>query len=442
MAKTRLNDRAIRKAPPATGQVELWDDLLPGFGLRIAAGGSRTYFVMKRLNGRLVRRTVGKVAPVDLGLTGIARPDQLTLTEARKQARVIMEALAGGVDPAARIKPSGIVPASNPETFSEVAAAYFADPARRGGGSLRSRSELERKVRVDLEGWKDRPIAGLTRADIRDVITAKHKVSPVSANRLLALVRRIFRWAVREELIGANPAMDIEPTPETERERVLTIDELARIWAGADAMGYPFGPLIQVLILTAQRRSEVAGLRRSEIDGANWKLPDDRAKRGKGHLVPLSPRALALIEAQPDASGASGLVFTTGKRQPGNESSDPVPVSGWSRMKNRIDKVIAEAGAKAANEELDMERHGLPHWTLHDIRRSVATHLRDSEVMGERNRADRLTISKILNHAEGGMTRLYDRYSADPEKRRALDAWAHVIERRCGLNVVKLGARA
>ena len=442
MPKIFINDKSARRAAPKSGQIELWDTVKPGFGLRIAEKGARTYFVMRRINGRLVRRTIGRHPPLDVPRDAPLREGEYWPADARAKAEAFLTDMARGIDPAAKAAPVAVKSPEAPETFGNVAAAYFADPARRGGGSLRSRAELERKVRVDLDVWKDRPISGLTRADIRDVITAKHKASPVSANRLLALVRRIFRWAVREELIGANPAMDIEPTPETERERVLTIDEIARIWAGADAMGYPFGPLIQVLILTGQRRSEVAGLRRSEIDGANWKLPDDRAKRGKGHLVPLSPRALALIEAQPDASGGAGLVFTTGKRQPGNESNDAVPVSGWSRMKNRIDKVIAEAEAKAADEELDMERHGLPHWTLHDIRRSVATHLRDSEVMGERDRADRLTISKILNHAEGGMTRLYDRYSADPEKRRALDAWARVIERRCGLNVIRLGERA
>ena len=125
-----------------------------------------------------------------------------------------------------------------------------------------------------------------------------------------------------------------------------------------------------------------------------------------------------------------------------DRDAPPVPVSGWSRLKTRLDLIIAEAAAKAVDETLDMERHGLPAWTLHDIRRSVATHLRDEAVMGD-DRADRLTISKILNHAEGGMTRIYDRYASDPEKRKALEAWADRIERLCGLNVVSMdGARA
>lgn len=444
MAKIRLTDRTLRRPPPDAGQVELWDDLVPGFGLRIAAGGARTFFVMKRLKGKLVRRTVGKVAPAD----GAAVEGELTLPAARERARKLLEALARGIDPdAAKAAQAGAGAASTPRTFGEVAAAYFKDPSKRGGAALRSRGELERKVRVDLAAWKDRPIAEITRADVRAVINAKHATSPVSANRLLALVRRILRWAVREDLIGANPAMDIDrPAQEEERDRVLTLAELQRVWAGAEAMGYPYGPLIKMLILTAQRRNEVAGLLRDEIDGKNWKLPDARAKRGKGHLVPLSPRAVAILEDLPTIGG-SPLMFTTGKRaakkgEKVDAQAQPAPVSGWSRMKDRLDRVIAEQAAKAAKEPLDMERHGMAPWTLHDLRRSVATHLRDEEVMGAA-RVDRLTVSKVLNHAESGVTKLYDRYSSDPEKRAALEAWALVIERLCGLNVVDLGkARA
>lgn len=440
MAKIRITDKTLRRPPPPSGQTELWDDLVPGFGLRIAAGGSRTYFVMKRLNGKLVRRTVGKVATGDRPGAG-----ELALTAARERARALLATLAGGVDPdeakAARAR------AQTPNTFAEVAKSYFADPSKRGGAALRSRGELERKVRVDLAAWADRPIAEITRADVRAVIGAKHATSPVSANRLLALVRRIFRWAVREDLIGANPAMDIDPpAQEEERDRVLSLAEIAQVWRGADAIGFPYGPLVKLLILTAQRRNEVAGLTRGEIAGNGWRLPDSRAKRGKGHLVPLSKPALAILEGVPKIEGTD-LVFTTGKRaakkgQKVDPKAVPAAVSGWSRMKDRLDAVIAKQAAEAADEPLDIEKHALPAWTLHDLRRSVATHLRDSEVMGAAS-VDRLTVSKILNHAEGGMTRLYDRYSNDKEKRAALEAWAAVIERTCGLNVVKLGeARA
>lgn len=441
MAKQRLTDRSLQKPPPAAGQFELWDDVVSGFGLRIAAGGSRTYFVMKRLNGKLARRTVGKV-PV--GLAPIEARGEVTLAQARKRAREMILQMESGVDPSPKATPAKAAHA-DPQTFGEVAAAYMADPSKRGGGALRSKGELERKVRVDLVGWSNRPVGEIARADVRALINAKHKTSPVSANRLLALVRRIFRWAVREDLIAANPAADIDrPAQEEERDRVLTLGELGRIWTGAEALSHPYGPLIKLLILTAQRRNEVAGLYWAEIEGAAWKLPDARAKRGKGHLVPLSPRAVAILNELPRV-GDGKLVFTTGKRaakkgEKVDAKAPPAPVSGWSRVKDRLDRLIAEAQAKELDEPFDPERHGLAHWTLHDLRRSVATHLRDGAAMGG-DRVERLTVSKILNHAEGGMTRLYDRYSADPEKRAALEAWARVIERQCGLNVVPLQGR-
>jgi len=443
--KKTLNDKVARQPLPDAGQVEIWDTVLPGFGLRIAAGGARTFFVMKRLNGRLVRRTVGRYPALHLAHGDPLRPGEMWPADARDKARRMMADLARGIDPdAKRLAPAA---RGNPSTFGEVAAAYFDDPSKRGGAALRSRAELERKARVDLAAWKNRPVAEITRADVRAVINAKHATSPVAANRLLALARRVLRWAVREELIGANPAADIDPpAQEDERDRVLSLGELARVWHGAEALGYPYGPIIKLLILTAQRRGEVAGMERGEIDGKNWRLPDGRAKRGKGHLVPLSPRAVSILDEGVPQVGASPLVFTTGKRsarkgEKVDPKAPPAPVSGWSRVKDRLDKLIAQAAAKGADEPLDMERHALRPWTLHDIRRSVATHLRDADVMGDA-RADRLTVSKILNHSEGGMTRLYDRYAADPEKRRALDAWALVIGRRCGLNVVGLDGKA
>jgi integrase len=440
MARARLTDKSLQKPPPEAGQLELWDDLVPGFGLRIAAGGSRTFFVMKRLNGKLVRRTVGKAPPPSATTTG---PGELRLADARAKARQMLSDLARGIDPVEREQPGE----RQLNTFSEVAAAYFADPARRGGAKLASKAELERKVRIDLAAWCDRPIAEITKAEIKALLSAKRETSPVAANRLLSLLKRIFGWAAIEDIIPANPAAYIEGTEEQERDRVLTLDELRRVWHGAEAMGYPYGPLIQLLILTAQRRNEVAELVWAEIDGTAWRLPDSRSKRGKGHLIPLSPRAVSILGDLPKIGDKPTYVFTTGRRaakkgQKVDREAPPAAVSGWSRMKTRLDSIIAKQAAKAADKPLDLKEHTLPAWTLHDLRRSVATHLRDPESMGEA-RVDRLTVSKILNHAEGGMTRLYDRYSSDPEKRAALEAWALRVERLCGLNVVNMtGAKS
>jgi integrase len=350
MAKVTLNERSIRRAPPAVGQIELRDLYTPGFGLRIAAGGARTYFAMRRVNGKMVRRTVGRA---HIG-EGPPAPGELLLADARSKARLILSDLQRGIDSqgdlaaravrktenaryakAAAIAEDLCAASAASRTFAAVSANYFADPSKRGGASLRSRAELERKVRVDLAAWHDLSIDAITRQEIRAVVKRKARTSPVSANRLLALIRRILRWAVREEIIAGNPATDIDPpAQETERARVLTLEELARIWAGCDVLGYPFGPIIKILILTAQRRSEVGSLRWSEINESVWRLPDLRAKRGKGHLIPLSPRAVAILAAVVKVGDNPELVFTTGRRRfppaPG-EKVVPAPVGGWSR---------------------------------------------------------------------------------------------------------------
>ncbi len=462
MTKVVLNDKSIRRAPPPSGQIELWDSYLPGFGLRISAGGSRTYFVMRRVSGKMVRRSVAKAPPPESQPGDRLANGELWPADARDRARTLLNELARGIDTkreekdAADLVKLELAAAearaadAARRTFAAVAAAYFADTSKRGGARLRTLAELQRKVRVDLADWADKPIESITRSDVKAKLREKALTSPVSANRLLALIRRILRWAAREDLISANPAWEVDaPTEEVERDRVLTLQELTSIWKAADALGYPFGGLTKLLILTAQRRGEIAGLRWSEIDGMVWKLPDDRAKRGKGHLVPLSPLALDVLNALPRLDGPSGFVFTTGRRKPGTTiEAEPVPVAGWSRAKRRLDDLIAAAAAKengVSHEDLTkpekLAAYRLADWTLHDIRRSVSTHLRDSEVMGP-SRVDRLTVSKILNHAEGGMTRIYDRYSADPEKRQALDAWSDRVKRLLGLNIIDLAAGA
>ena len=424
MPTLTLTDASLKRKPPASGQTELWDTVVPGFGLRIGYGGKRTFFVMTRISGRQVRRSVGAYPAVGLA-------------DARAAARHMLELAATGLDPKEAVKRAALEEErSRRQLFRTVAEEYLADTGSGGGANLRTQSELRRKLKVDVfPQWGDRPIREITRGDVRELLREKAKQSPIAANRVLALIRRVFAWALDQELIDASPAFRVpRPGQEGERERVLTLDEIHLVWMGCDKLGYPFGPLIKLAILTAQRRGEVAGLLWEEVDGNAWRLPGTRAKSGKGHLVPLSTRAVDLLEKLPRIGDSPTLAFTTGIRKGKSADGEPLPpapVTGWSRVKTRLDGLIAEIVAREAEEDLDLKKHALPSWTLHDLRRSVATHLRDAGV-------DRLTVSKILNHAEGGMTRIYDRYTADREKRAALQEWGEKIERLVGLNVLEL----
>jgi len=462
MAKVRLNEKSIRKPPPPSGQVELWDDITPGFGLRIAAGGSRTYFVMRRVGGKLVRRTIGKAPTPDV-MNGAPLPEGLYWpAEARKLARDRLADMAAGQDPGV-VRVAQRAPKAaeqDPNSFKAVAEAYLADRLKGGGYHLASRPELERKLKVDLAAWHDRPIAEIKRRDINELIRDKAQESPVAANRLLSFVKRVFRWAMEVDRLEADPAAAVpKPAEEEGRTRFLDPDEIRLVWRACDKLGDPAGRLFKLALVTAQRRGEVAGLRRSELGaleykstdpktgrqivrkGEAWLLPAARTKRRVEHTVPLSPLAMHLIEGAPklymptEAGGEGALfdhVLASGAR--GDQ-----PVTGWSRFKDRLDELIGREIAKEAEAEYDPAKHALPEWNIHDLRATALT------LMEKELGVPRPVTSRIANHAEGdgrSMTARYVRHTWDGEAADALNAWADFLARVVGLNVVKLEERA
>ena len=415
MASTKLTDRAINALKPASPeqrQYEVWDRVLPGFGVRVSLSGSRSFVVLTRIDGKSRRFTLG-------------RYPQMTLAEAREAARGVLEDAARGIDPKERQRAEKRErERERRNTFRAVAAEFMEHRA-----AARTRAEMQRKLDRDiLPELGDEPIRGITRADIRALVKAKAKSAPIAANRTLSLISAIFNYAVDEEIVEVNPAARMKkPGNEVERERVLSGTEICLVWHAAGRIGYPFGPLYQMLILTGQRRGEVASMRWADIRGNEWLIPSERVKGGRGHAVPLSPLALFILESVPRIGE---YVFSSGRtpKKPAPDSGKrhqrgDKPLQGWGRAKERIDAAILADLRKAAEERGD-DPDGvkpLPEWHVHDLRRTVATGLRTLGV-------DRLTVSKILNHREAGITKVYDRYSADPEKRRALEAWSRHVE--------------
>nr|WP_269748051.1 site-specific integrase [Altererythrobacter lutimaris] len=231
----------------------------------------------------------------------------------------------------------------------------------------------------------------------------------------MALVKVIFGWAASEDFIDNSPADHVRKAKvEKARDRVLKIEEIAAIWRASDALGYPMGPWLKTLTLTAQRRTEVARMRWDDIDliEATWTIAADETKADRKQLVPLSGLAIGILEAQPRMGE---FVFTT---------NGETPVSAFARSKSLLDKFIAAIGEPIAD------------WRFHDLRRTAATE------MGRLGVAPFL-IERVLNHAEKGVTRrVYDLYDHAAEKRHALETWAAEIDRvvngeRCE-NVVRL----
>jgi integrase len=267
-------------------------------------------------------------------------------------------------------------------------------------------------MRAALADWRSVAAAEFAQADaIRTLDTIKAERGPVAANRLRAVARACWSWAVKRGALKANP-WEATPRParETARERVLTDAEVGALWTAAGALDAPWSGIGRLLLLTGQRRGEVAAMRWSELDldAGLWSLPGERTKNHRPHTVPLSAEAVALLRDVKRRKDAE-LVFEGPRRN--------VP-AGFGKMKARLDAAMTKAAKDAG-------RAALP-WTLHDIRRTVATGLQRLGV--------RLEVTEaVLNHVSGsraGIVGVYQRHGWDREKAAALDAWAaHVL--RC-----------
>ena len=222
----------------------------------------------------------------------------------------------------------------------------------------------------------------------------------LTANRVLSTLSRFFNWLVERDVIKASPVMGVRnPSPETARDRILSDDEVAAVWAATEAPGH-FNWIVRVLLLTGQRRSEVANMTWSEIDldNATWTIPAARAKNGKLHVVPLSPPVIEILSAVPAVAGQDLVFSLNGERG----------FSGFSKAHGRL------ADAVQADRP----------WTLHDLRRTVASGM-------ARLGINLPVVEKILNHVGGafrGVSGVYHRHDYAAEKRHALELWAsHVM---------------
>lgn len=278
-------------------------------------------------------------------------------------------------------------------------------------------AEAKRAVRLAFASFLKRPAARLTRADAIEVLdTLAQAGKATTAGRTMAYARACYAWAERRGKIPTNPFKNLPVSAAmTERERVLTKDEVGEIWAAAGDMPYPFGPFYRLCILTLQRRDEVAGMGWSELsdDFALWTIPGARMKNGRPHDVHLAKAARDILRALPRFEG-SDFVFT---------SRGTTAISGFSRSKTTLDRRVVERRAELANQ-VGQPTRALDPWRLHDLRRTGVTHL---AALG----FDSIVVDKILAHQPGklkGVAAVYQRHGFGKERAAALDAWAsHVV---------------
>ncbi|MFN4354896.1 tyrosine-type recombinase/integrase [Parvibaculum sp.] len=406
MPKRKLTAAAIdRLKPPASGQVDYFDAALPGFALRVSATGIKSFVVFCRVGGRLRRVTLG-------------RWPALTLARAREKAGQAVEAAERGIDPVGLRRAARDAAA---DSVSAVAAEWL----KRDQAGNRTYAEVKRVMERDvLPRWKHRNIRSITRRDALDLLDKiADRGAPVLARRVHAYLHRMFRWCVARGILEASPMTDLpKPGRERRRDRVLTDDELRLVWRAAEAIGWPFGPAIRLLILTGARRQEIAGLLRAEIaaERRQLEITPDRMKADAAHIIPLVDEAAAILAAVPkvmNGTKPSAYVFTT---------TGKTPISGWTKARQALDAKIEELRqADAAKRSARAKIEPLPDWRLHDIRRTVAT--------GMQRLGIRLEVTEaVLGHvsgSRGGIVGVYQRHTYADEKRAALEAWAAHVAR-------------
>ena len=384
MPRSHLTVAALNRIkPPSKGgksQVDHFDTRCPGLTLRVSYGGSSTWAFAYRCGGKQRRLKLGTYPA-------------LGLAEAREAWRAARAKLDKGEDPAA-----ATMAARNADGFEAVVEDWL----KRDQADNLTVAEVERIMRKHvLPEWGHLRIAAITRRQVAELIDdIADRGTPTSALRCYARLNRLFRWAVGRGIIETSPMLYLpKPAEEVKRKRVLTDDELRRVWVAAQQIGWPIGSAIQLLILTCARRDQIGALRWQEVTAAHIRL-GDRTKNDEDQDIPLSAAARDLIADIPRMAG-SPFVFTT---------TGTTPISGWSRAKRNIDKAIN------AHTELD-------GWRIHDLRRTGATWM-------QANGIELQVVEAVLGHTAGsraGVVGIYQRHTYAQEKRAAIELWGEHV---------------
>ena len=376
LAQQPLTELAIRKAKPADKRYDLFDASVRGLGLRVAMSGTKSWFMMRRFNGRMLRTTFGRYPEVPLALARLKAPD-------------VLADMADGQTVGQR----------RTDSFRIVLDEWLKKD------QAKNKSVHQVKVAMykhALPAFGPIPVASITKRDVNRLIDKIVDAgSPVAANRVLAFTKRFFSWCKERDILELSPAESIKPpSREKIRDRVLSLIEIKAFWAACNQMVYPWGPIFQLLLLTGARLREVSQASWDEVSIADGTLdlPARRTKNGRPHQIQLSDQAINIIQALPRVEGQNLLFTTTGT----------TPVSGFSKVKKRLDVLS-----------------GITNWRFHDLRRSFATH--STERLG----ISPVIADKILNHVTGqvrGVAAIYQHGEYLEDRRTAMQRWGTFIE--------------
>jgi integrase len=414
--RRKLTDRTLVSLKPACdgARYDVMDSDVRGFGVRVNDAGRKTFVLVARYPGSTnpTRRTLGEYPT-------------MTLARARAEATRWHVLLREGIDPRIEAERRELAEARRQEnSFASVAEAYFAHIKRQG---LRRAAQAESEIRREfVSRWGRRPITDITRHDLLEVIEAALKRGASwQAHHIFSYASRLFNWAIDRGTysLESSPTHGMRPARvigvKKPRTRVLSDTELRAIWNVSKALGYPYGPMIQLLLLTGQRKTEVAEARWSEFDFQRklWVIPPGRMKMDAPHVVPLTADVIAVLQGLPRFKSGEFLFTTTyGK----------APVNGFSKAKARLDKLIAK------------DLPDVPPFVFHDLRRTMRTNLSALPIPD-------MVRELVIAHARPGLHKVYDQHAYLDEKRHALELWAarlRSIVEPPPANVVTIKARA
>ncbi len=356
-----LTDLALRRLKPTATQVSYWDKSLPNFGIRVSPGGAMTWVLLLGSNRQRI---------------SIGRYPTISLAQARTEAkRILAEHTLGR-----RM--------SQTVSFPEALATYVSTHLINNRTGYESERVLTKHFLPVLKSKKLTDIHFQHLSPIIDRI----KTAP-AANHVYFEARTFFNWAVKRHYISASPlAGSTQPHPTTTRDRVLTHEELKRVWQAASQIGYSYGSIVQLLILTGQRRGETSAIRRSYIQDGAISFPATIVKNRRRHVFPLGTVALQVLAGIPN----------TGDRLFPARATEDETYSGWSAGFVQLQSLS-----------------GVSDFTLHDLRRTFATNLASLRVPIH-------VIERLLNHTGGtisGVAAIYNRFSYAQEMREAIELW-------------------
>lgn len=420
-----LTDVMVRNArapaPDVNGRIvqqDVWDEAIPGFGLRLSSTGKKSWILGARFL-KAGRRVFSRIV--------LGSYPAMTLSEARENARHAKLLASQNKDPRELIqKEKAARVDESRNTFSVVADEFLSKYVERKGLRPTTKRDYRHTLKGrDVAGWSDRPITSIAKRDILDAMDRiVARGSPVAANHLLAYLRKFFDWCAERGIIQEVPTERLKPPAKVaKRDRVLSAEEIKEVWTAMSALetsdepkqrGDVFGRLFKILMLTGQRREEVADMRWDELHGleghqATWELPGERTKNGRPHVVPLAPQAVAILRTVPRI-GRSAHVFTTDGK---------VHVSGFSKAKLRLDAAIAKHRKKQRIPK------PMAAFVVHDLRRTVSTRMHEDLGIAPH------IVEVVLNHISGfraGVAGTYNRALYLEEKRRALEQWAGYVD--------------